>query len=134
VLLIGIALGSFMWIRVDNTYFGLARDGVQTTGRIESLDLSTHQVKYTFIGDNGRIGYGQGIVGQGNPNFRDLKVGDEVLVFYRESHGLVLCHLGNPSDDLKAHANFLACISLIVSTVIVLLMGLVSGIRRASPA
>jgi hypothetical protein len=132
VLLIGIVLGSLLWIRVDSTYFALAREGVQTTGTVESLDVTTHRVKYTFIGDNGRIGYSEGVVGQGNPNFRDLRVGQEVLVFYRESNGLILCHLGNPSDDLKAHAIFLACVSLILSTTIILLMRFVSGSRRAS--
>jgi hypothetical protein len=131
---IAAIIGTFMWIRVDSTYFALAREGIEASGTVQALDPATKRVDYIFHTRDNRDGYGSGVVGQGTPSFGNLEIGDQVLVFYLERDGTILCHLGNPGEDLKAHAVFLVVVSAILSAVPIMFTRWMLGVRSTVAA
>ncbi|MGH9930842.1 MAG: DUF3592 domain-containing protein [Pyrinomonadaceae bacterium] len=72
-------------------YFRLARNGVETKGVVVGKEPENHLfVRYAYEVDR-QSHVGIGNVGQGNPKFEELKVGDPVRVYYDR---------GNPDSSL----------------------------------
>lgn len=97
VLATGIVfgLGSINWLR----FYRLANVGVAIQGRVTAKEPQNHQnVHYTYSVES-QMYDGIGHAGFGNPEFGEVKVGDQVGVFYLPTKPAVSC-LGTPKDLL----------------------------------
>lgn len=99
-------------------YFQLTKEGVATQGRVVSKEPNNHQlVHYTYqVGarsfrDTGHAGYG-------NPEFKQLRIGDGVSVSYLTAKPEVSC-LGDPAGLLKNETTFVGAAALVFPPLIV---------------
>ncbi len=81
--------------------YRLAKSSVRTEGRVTALEPANHEiVRYAY-----RVGAeynGSGHGGSGNPVFRNLRVGESVIVFYDPAHPEV-SSLGYPEGPLSGN-------------------------------
>jgi hypothetical protein len=103
---------SLTWLALTVVFFGiglvcfnprpdyrLAKSNLPTEGRVTALEPDNHQiVRYTYrVGPQEYAGSGHG--GQGNPAFKDITVGQSVIVYYDPTRPTVST-LGSPASPL----------------------------------
>jgi hypothetical protein len=101
----------------------LVENGVTTEGRVIAMEPDNHQlVHYSYNAGNSRY-TGMGHAGGGNPRFRDLAVGQPVIVVYnpdnpRESF------LGSPKQDVQKNLAGVVFFAFVPSTMIISIFGI----------
>src|SRR5215475_10046603 len=82
-------------------YHALAVDGVATRGKVAAKEPENHRfVRYSYV--VGGIPYnGIGSAGFGNPEFEEISIGDEVIVYYNPETPQI-SFLGDPKHQLES--------------------------------
>ncbi|MFT3898099.1 MAG: DUF3592 domain-containing protein [Thermomonas sp.] len=113
-LIFGLLLSSLNLFR----YHQLVENGVATTGRVLSLEELNHQtVHYTYrVGDQSYSGLGT--LGEGNPKFEAIDVGDPVLIYY-STEKPSLSVLGRPDSRFKNELEAILLAALTIPAVLV---------------
>jgi Protein of unknown function (DUF3592) len=101
------------------TYHGLSTRGTATRARVIEKQPENHRfVRYSYVvGD--RTYDGLGNAGDGNPEFDEIHVGDEVNVYY-DPQNPETSFLGNPNHQLQSITRGVVFITVVLPLVIVL--------------
>lgn len=131
--LAGLAAAAFMGAFLLNSdwpkYRRLMDHGAGTDGRVTDKGLGGgREVHYAFM-VGGRPYSGSGRAGYGNPEYEQLSVDDEVVVFYLPQNPDVSC-LGDPKEHLRDQNRVISL--ALLAFVPVLLLALARELRRAS--
>lgn len=83
------------------TYYSLAVEGIATRGRVTAKEPENHRfVRYSYV--VGGIGHdGLGSAGFGNPEFDQIRIGDNVTVYY-DPQSPQTSFLGDPKHQLQS--------------------------------
>jgi hypothetical protein len=100
-LISGLALGINAY-RIVPYYQNPVKNGIEFEGRLTGIDAGefAHTLHYVYNID-GVAFNGKGTAGYGNPEIKDLKKGDKIIVFY-DSHNFGNSVAGNP-ERLSEH-------------------------------
>jgi hypothetical protein len=80
----GFAIGSLIFNPNETSKF--TEKGNSIYGKVTAKDADNHAtVRYSYI-VNGKEFFGAGGAGRGNPNFDQLQIGQQVVVFYMPEH------------------------------------------------
>jgi len=79
---VGYGIGAFIFDEAQTELRHFVEDGKPIWGKVIAKDPENHAtIRYTYVVD-GTSYSGQGGSGRGNPRFDDIKVGDNVVVYY----------------------------------------------------
>jgi hypothetical protein len=114
-------------------YWALAERGVSTKGVVDATEPDNHRlVRYSFtVGQRSYSDSDQ--VGDGNPDFENLRVGDRVTVFY-DSQSPSVSGLGDPRRRLANEELTVGAVAILFPTFLVVLLyakGVLPVYRRA---
>lgn len=113
-----LGFGIGLWCFNPTTDYRLAKSNVRTEGRVTALEPANHQiVRYTYLaGTQEYKGAGHG--GRGNPEFKDINVGQTVVVYYDPTRPEVST-LGSPGAPLYGNVLGVIFVTLMLPTFII---------------
>ncbi len=107
-IVLTIGVGSLNWVR----YYQLTKGGLEAEGWVEALEPENHQlVRYAYVVDL-HLYRGTGTAGYGNPEFRALRTGSRLRVFYLPTAPQVSV-IGNPRDRLTNETASIAALAVL---------------------
>lgn len=113
-------------------YHQMAQRGVETTGLVTGKEPENHRfIRYSFR-VNGEVHSGFGSAGGDNPEFENLKIGDQVKVFYDPSNPN-RSFLGNPktqAGSITLGVLFLSVVGSLMSMGALYAKGWLPGMKR----
>ena len=97
----GIAMAFFRPL----VYWRFASTGVETKAMVTDKEPENHGLIHYSYAVGGQEYYAVGHAGYGNPDFRSIAIGQELIAFYDSSEPSRSI-LGNPREQLKSTCRF----------------------------
>lgn len=115
IWLILATLSGFIGFRIVNPMadYRLSKDGVMVMGRVTKKEPENHRfITYTYVA-GGQTYNGLGNGGNGNPDFEDISIGQDVVVFY-DPGSPQISSLGYPKNHYRVNLAGVVFVTLLL--------------------
>lgn len=125
IIWVGLTVGSYYFaysLIAPNDIQRFVDRGVRIRGKVISLNEEDHRL-ITYSYSVGNVTFeGSGNAGSGNPEFEEISIGDELIVFYdRQKPGDSI--LGFPQDDLVRAEQMVVVVAVLLPIFPIIVIG-----------